>query len=46
MPLSIEEANQRLIAASGGMFDIEEINIDGVMTKVWKSAPPTTRCTR
>ncbi|MCP5333353.1 MAG: acyl--CoA ligase [Pseudomonadales bacterium] len=43
MPLSIEEANQRLIAASGGMFDIEEINIDGVMTKVWKSAPPTLR---
>ncbi len=43
MPLPIEEANRKLIAAAGGMFDIETLDIDGVATDVWKSAPPTLR---
>lgn len=43
MTISIREANERLISAAGGMFDIEEIDIDGVLTKTWKSAPPSVR---
>lgn len=43
MPISIKEANEKLIAAAGGFFDIEEIEIDGVITKTWKSAPASLR---
>ena len=39
-PLSIAEANERL-TAPGSRFEIEEIDIRGVPTKVWKHGPST-----
>ncbi len=40
--MSIAEAHQRL-TAKGERFEIEEIPIRGIITKVWKNAPPTLR---
>jgi long-chain acyl-CoA synthetase len=40
--MSIAEAHARL-TAPGERFEIEEIPIRGIMTKVWKNAPPTLR---
>ncbi|WP_414695625.1 class I adenylate-forming enzyme family protein [Phenylobacterium sp.] len=38
--MSIAQAHARL-TAPGERFEIEEIPIRGIMTKVWKNAPPT-----
>src|SRR5437763_10029171 len=38
--MSIAEAHARL-TAPGQRFEIEEIPIRGILTKVWKNAPPT-----
>jgi long-chain acyl-CoA synthetase len=40
--MSIAEAHARL-TAPGERLEIEEIPIRGIMTKVWKNAPPTLR---
>jgi len=40
--MSIAEAHARL-TAKGERFEIEEIPIRGIATKVWKNAPPTLR---
>jgi long-chain acyl-CoA synthetase len=40
--MSMAEANA-MLTAPGQMFEIEEIDIGGVATKVWKGAPPTLR---
>ncbi|HEY0436503.1 MAG TPA: class I adenylate-forming enzyme family protein [Phenylobacterium sp.] len=40
--MSIAEAHARL-TAPGARFEIEEIPIRGIPTKVWKNAPPTLR---
>ncbi len=40
--MSIAEAHARL-TARGQRFEIEEIPIRGIMTRVWKTAPPTLR---
>jgi long-chain acyl-CoA synthetase len=40
--LSIEEAN-RTLTASGQMFEMEDVEIRGVVTRVWKNAPPGLR---
>jgi long-chain acyl-CoA synthetase len=40
--MSIEEAT-RAITAPGQMFEMEEIEIRGVPTRVWKNAPATLR---
>jgi len=40
--LSIEEANATL-TASGQMFEIDEVDIRGVRTKVWKNCPHSLR---
>jgi steroid-24-oyl-CoA synthetase len=41
-PISIEEAN-RTLTASGQMFEMENIEIRGIMTRVWKNAPKSLR---
>jgi long-chain acyl-CoA synthetase len=38
--MSIDEANEQLTSA-GQMFEIEELEIRGVMTRTWKNQPPT-----
>jgi long-chain acyl-CoA synthetase len=38
--MSISEANATLTAA-GQMFEIEEVEIRGVLTRTWKNQPPT-----
>ena len=38
--MSIEEVNARL-TAPGARFEMEEIDIKGVPTRVWKNAPPS-----
>ena len=43
MPLSIEEANKRLLAAPGGMFEMEDVTVKGVDLKSWKMAPKNLR---
>jgi long-chain acyl-CoA synthetase len=40
--MSIAEAHARL-TAPGERFEIEEIPIRGILTRVWKNAPPTLR---
>src|SRR5438309_9033782 len=40
--MSIAEAHARL-TAPGERLEIEEIPIRGIMTRVWKNAPPTLR---
>ena len=40
--MTMDEANA-VLTAPGQMFEIEEIEIRGVPTKVWKSAPATLR---
>src|SRR5438445_12762459 len=40
--MSIAEAHARL-TAPGERLEIEEIPIRGILTKVWKNAPPTLR---
>jgi long-chain acyl-CoA synthetase len=40
--LSVEEAN-RTLTASGQMFEMEEVEIRGVVTRVWKNAPTGLR---
>ena len=40
--MSVAEAHARL-TAPGQRFEIEEITIRGIVTKVWKNAPPTLR---
>jgi long-chain acyl-CoA synthetase len=42
MPLSIPEATAQL-TAPGAMFEMEEVEIFGVPTRVWKSCPPSLR---
>jgi long-chain acyl-CoA synthetase len=42
VPMSIEEANSSLTAA-GQMFEMDEMDIRGVVTRVWKNAPPSLR---
>jgi long-chain acyl-CoA synthetase len=42
MPLSIAEATAQL-TAPGQMFEMEEAQVDGVPTRVWKTCPPTLR---
>jgi len=37
-PMSIEEAN-RILTAPGQMFEMEDVDIRGVVTRVWKNAP-------
>jgi long-chain acyl-CoA synthetase len=41
-PMSIEEAN-RTLTATGQMFEMEEVDIRGVVTRVWKNAPTSLR---
>jgi long-chain acyl-CoA synthetase len=41
-PMSIEEANHTL-TATGQMFEMEEVDIRGVVTRVWKNAPTSLR---
>jgi long-chain acyl-CoA synthetase len=40
--MSIAEAHA-ILTAPGARFEIEELPIRGIMTKVWKNAPPTLR---
>jgi long-chain acyl-CoA synthetase len=40
--MSIAEAHARL-TAPGQRFEIAEIPIRGILTRVWKNAPPTLR---
>ncbi len=40
--MSIEEAH-RILTAPGSRFEVEEIDVRGVRTKIWKNAPPTLR---
>ncbi len=40
--MTVAEAHARL-TAPGQRFEIEEISIRGIMTRVWKNAPPTLR---
>jgi long-chain acyl-CoA synthetase len=40
--MSIAEAHEEL-TKPGGRFEIEEVVIRGIRTKVWKNAPPTLR---
>ena len=40
--MSIEEAH-RLLTAPGSRFEVEEIDVRGIRTRVWKNAPPTLR---
>src|SRR5579862_8072700 len=40
--MSLAEAHRRL-TAPGQRFEMEEIEIRGVRTRVWKNAPPTLR---
>lgn len=40
--MSIAEAHARL-TAPGSRFEMAEVDIRGVKTRVWKNAPPTTR---
>jgi long-chain acyl-CoA synthetase len=40
--MSIAQAHAEL-TGPGGRFEIEEVPIRGIMTKVWKGAPPTLR---
>jgi long-chain acyl-CoA synthetase len=40
--MSIAEAHA-MLTAPGARFEIEELPIRGIMTKVWKNAPPTLR---
>ena len=42
MTVSIEEAHRRL-TAPGQLFEMDEIDIRGVRTRVWKNAPPSLR---
>ncbi|HEX2848987.1 MAG TPA: class I adenylate-forming enzyme family protein [Acidimicrobiales bacterium] len=42
MTISIEEAH-RVLTAPGQLFEMEEIEIRGVPTRVWKNAPPSLR---
>ena len=37
-PMTIEEAN-RTLTATGQMFEMEDVEIRGVVTRVWKNAP-------
>ncbi|HXQ60641.1 MAG TPA: AMP-binding protein [Acidimicrobiales bacterium] len=41
-PTSIEEANRTLTAA-GQMFEMQEVEIRGVVTRIWKNAPAGLR---
>jgi long-chain acyl-CoA synthetase len=40
--MSIAEAHARL-TAPGARFEVQEVEIRGVKTKIWKNAPPTLR---
>ena len=40
--MSIAEANETLTAA-GQLFEMEELDIRGVPTRIWKNAPPSLR---
>jgi long-chain acyl-CoA synthetase len=40
--MSIEQAHARL-TAPGARFEIDEVTIRGVRTKIWKNCPPTLR---
>ena len=42
MTVTIEEAHAAL-TAPGQMFEVEELDIRGLRTRVWKHAPPTLR---
>ncbi len=42
-PVMSIEAAHALLTAPGARFEIEEMPIRGIMTKVWKNAPPTLR---
>ena len=42
MSLTIDQANEQL-TSKPGLFNIEEIDIRGVPTRVWKAAPPSLR---
>jgi long-chain acyl-CoA synthetase len=42
MPLSLSEATARLVEP-GQMFEMDEADIGGVPTRVWKNCPPTLR---
>jgi len=42
MEISIAEANARL-TGPGTMFQMDEVAIRGIPTKVWKAAPPSLR---
>jgi long-chain acyl-CoA synthetase len=41
-PISIEEAN-RTLTAGGQMFEMQDVDIRGVTTRVWKNAPAGLR---
>jgi long-chain acyl-CoA synthetase len=41
-PVSLEEAN-RTLTAPGQMFEMDEVEIRGVTTRVWKNAPDNLR---
>jgi len=41
-PMTMEEANRTLTAA-GQMFEMEEVEIRGVVTRVWRNAPAGLR---
>ena len=41
-PMSIEEAN-RTLTATGEMFEMDDVEIRGVVTRVWKNAPEGLR---
>ncbi|HXQ76153.1 MAG TPA: AMP-binding protein [Acidimicrobiales bacterium] len=41
-PMPIEEAN-RTLTATGQMFEMQDVEIRGVVTRVWKNAPPGLR---
>ena len=40
--MTIEQANARL-TAPGARFEMLDLTIDGIRTKVWKNCPPTLR---
>jgi len=41
-PMSIEEANG-ILTATGEMFEMEDVEIRGIVTRVWKNAPAGLR---
>ena len=42
-PVMSMAETERLLTAPGGKFEMETVTIDGLVTRVWKNAPPSLR---